>query len=242
MAYDEPLNKLLELEKRYQNFYLHQLPTFHFKNVWLKGTNEGDLYYTGSYNILSFFVSQGLQKVRQEKMTRLDWNEEVHEEYEEVIQMFGLKYVNKAIEDFNTLCQSPPAQIDRDYLQKLRTVDNSKLKPFLNQGIEPFEKAFNLLEDAKKENLSLYRKQFFESKLDDYKKQVQELSKQSISVDRKKNLQKDFEKLRDEFMDFLDIQMTEARIIAESINELRTFHIQQYQQNSIQHKHKNKRR
>jgi hypothetical protein len=54
MAYDEPLNKLLDLEKRYQNFYLHQLPAFHYKNVWLRKEDGSNLYYTGSYNILSF--------------------------------------------------------------------------------------------------------------------------------------------------------------------------------------------
>jgi hypothetical protein len=79
-----------------------------------------------------------------------------------VIQQFGLKYVNKAIEDFNSLCQNPPTKIDREYLQKLRTVDNSKLKPFLNQGIETFEKAFKALEETKTENLNHYRKHFFE--------------------------------------------------------------------------------
>lgn len=231
MAYEEPLNRLLDLEKRYQNFYLHQLPTFHFKNVWLKKESGGDLYYTGSYNILSFFVSQGLQKVRQEKMTRLDWNDEVQEEFDEVIQQFGLKYVNKAIEDFNSLCQNPPAKIDREYLQKLRTVDNSKLKPFLNQEIAPFEKAFKELEETKTANLNHYRKHFFESKIEEYKKQVEDLSKQSISPDRKKNLQKEFEKLRDEFMDFLELQMSKAKDVAEAINNLRTFNIQNQQQN-----------
>jgi len=231
MAYEEPLNKLLDLEKRYQNFYLHQLPTFHFKNVWLKKESGGDLYYTGSYNILSFFVSQGLQKVRQEKMTRLDWNDEVQEEFDEVIQQFGLKYVNKAIEDFNTLCQNPPAKIDREYLQKLRTVDNSKLKPFLNQEIATFEKAFKELEETKTENLNHYRKHFFESKIEEYRKQAEDLSKQSISPDRKKNLQKEFEKLRDEFMDFLELQMSKAKDVAEAINNLRTFNIQNQQHN-----------
>jgi hypothetical protein len=111
MAYDEPLNKLLDLEKRYQNFYLHQLPAFHYKNVWLRKEDGSNLYYTGSYNILSFFVSQGLQKVRQEKMTRMDWNEEVQEEFADVIRQFGLKYANKAIEDFNALCQNPPEKL-----------------------------------------------------------------------------------------------------------------------------------
>jgi hypothetical protein len=229
MAYDEPLNKLLDLESRHQNFYLHQLPPFHFKNVWLKGTKEGELYYTGSYNILSFFVSQGLRKVRQEKMTRLDWNDEVQGEFKEVEQQFGMKYVNKAIEDFSSLCKNPPTKIDRDYLQKLRTVDSGKLKPFLNKGILPFEKAFKQLEKAKKDKLNVYRKIFFENKIDEYENQIRQLSQQAISPNRKRDLQGEFEELRDEFIDFLELQMGKAKEVSESINNMRTFNIQNQQ-------------
>lgn len=232
MAYDEPLNKLLDLEKRYQNFYLHQLPAFHYKNVWLRKEDGSNLYYTGSYNILSFFVSQGLQKVRQEKMTRMDWNEEVQEEFADVIRQFGLKYANKAIEDFNALCQNPPEKIDRSYLQKLKTVDYSKLKPFINQGIEQFDTAYDALEENKLENLNYYRKKFFEGKIADYRKQAEELSKQSISPDRKKSLESEFEKLRDEFMDFLELQMSGAKEVAEMLAGLRTFNFSAQQRNN----------
>ena len=232
MAYDEPLTKLLDLEKRYQNFYLHQLPAFHYKNVWLRKEDGNNLYYTGSYNILSFFVSQGLQKVRQEKMTRMDWNEEVQTEFADVIRLFGLKYANKAIEDFNTLCQNPPEKIDRAYLQKLKTVDYSKLKPFINQGIEQFDIAYDALEENKLENLNYYRKKFFELKIVDYRKQAEELSRQSISPDRKKSLEGEFEKLRDEFMDFLELQMSNAKEVAEMLANLRTFNFSMQQKNS----------
>ncbi len=232
MAYEEPLSKLLDLERRYQNFYLHQLPAFHYKNVWLRSENGSNLYYTGSYNILSFFVSQGLQKVRQEKMTRMDWNEEIQEEFAELIRQFGLKYANKAIEDFNVLCQNPPEKIERPYLQKLKTVDYSKLKPFINQGIEQFDTAYNALEEYKLENLNFYRKKYFEDRIAYYKKQAEELSKQSISPDRKKSLEREFENLRDEFMDFLEIQMTGAKEVVEMIAGLRTFNFSAQQRNN----------
>ncbi len=232
MAYDEPLNNLLDLEKRYQNFYLHQLPAFHYKNVWLRREDGSNLYYTGSYNILSFFVSQGLQKVRQEKMTRMEWNEEVQEEFADVIRQFGLKYVNKAIEDFNTLYQNPPAKIDRPYLKKLKTVDYSKLKPFINQGIEQFDTAYDALEENKLENLNYYRKKYFEGKIADYKKMAEELLKQSISPDRKKSLESEFEKLKDEFMDFFELQMSSAKEVAEMLASLRTFNFSAQQRNN----------
>lgn len=221
MANDEPLNKLLELEKKYQNFYLHQLPAFHYKNVWLRQEDGNDMYYTGSYNILSFFVSQGLHKIRQEKMTRMDWNDEVQKEYDDVVRQFGLKYANRAIEDFNALCQSPPDIIDRTYIQKLKAVDYSKLKPFVNKGIEQFDKAYKALDETKTQNLNLYRRKFFETKVEEFQKQVTELAKQSISQDRKKHLQNDFDKLRDEFIDFMDLQMTIGKDVSSMIENLR---------------------
>lgn len=221
MANDEPLNKLLELEKKYQNFYLHQLPAFHYKNVWLRQEDGNDMYYTGSYNILSFFVSQGLHKIRQEKMTRMDWNDEVQKEYDDVVRQFGLKYANRAIEDFNALCQSPPDIIDRTYIQKLKAVDYSKLKPFVNKGIEQFDKAYKALDETKTLNLNLYRRKFFETKVEEFQKQVTELAKQSISQDRKKYLQNDFDKLRDEFIDFMDLQMTIGKDVSSMIENLR---------------------
>ncbi len=221
MANDEPLNKLLELEKKYQNFYLHQLPAFHYKNVWLRQEDGNDMYYTGSYNILSFFVSQGLHKIRQEKMTRMDWNDEVQKEYDDVVRQFGLKYANRAIEDFNALCQSPPDIIDRTYIQKLKAVDYSKLKPFVNKGIEQFDKAYKALDETKTQNLNLYRRKFFETKVEEFQKQVTELAKQSISQDRKKYLQNDFDKLRDEFIDFMDLQMTIGKDVSNMIENLR---------------------
>lgn len=232
MAYDEPIKKLLELEKKYHNFYLHQLPPFHYKNVWLLKEEGSNLYYTGSYNILSFFVSQGLQKVRQEKMTRMDWNTEVQEDFVDVLGHFGLKYVNKAIEDLNAFCQNPPAIIDKSYLQKLKTVDYSKLKPFINKGIIAFNAAYDELEKTKLENLTYYKEMYFKNKIADYRRQAEELSKQSISPDRKRIIEKEFEKVRDEFMDFLELQMSDAKEVTEILAGLKTFNFSGKQRNN----------
>lgn len=222
MAYEEPLNKLLELEKRYTHFYLHQLPAFHYKNVWLRNCNDSDLYYTGSYNILSFFVSQGLKKVRQEKMTRLDWNEEIQEEYEDVLKLFSLKYANKANDEFNLLCQNYPQVIDRHFLHKLKMFDNIKLKPFIGQGIEKFDTAYKHLEETRAEYLNLFRKKFFESAIEQFRKQATEFIKKPVSFEKKRKMQIEFEALRDEYMNFLDLQL-KATGVKDLIDSLRLF-------------------
>lgn len=238
MVQEESKKLLAELDKNL-NFYCCELPAFHYKNVWLIRKDKENSYYSGSYNILSFFVHQNMKNVRQEKMTRMDWDSELEEHYLEVFKKFGLKYINAAIDDFNTLCLNPPAKIDRDYLQKLRKVENTKLSPFKGIGVMEFDSALGLLEETKTENLNHYRKIFFESEIERYMKQVIELSQKPLSPDRKKSLQNEFEKLREEFLDFLDIQISKGTEVTDMINNLKVF-IPQHQK---QHNHnKNKKR
>ena len=238
MVQEESKKLLAELDKNL-NFYCCELPAFHYKNVWLIRKDKENSYYSGSYNILSFFVHQNMKNVRQEKMTRMDWDSELEEQYLEVFKRFGLKYINAAIDDFNILCQNPPAKIDRDYLQKLRKVENTKLLPFKGIGVMEFDSALGLLEDTKTENLNHYRKIFFESEIERYKKLVIELSQKPLSQDRKKSMQIEFEKLREEFLDFLDLQISKGMEVTDMINNLKVF----IPQHNKQHNHnKNKKR
>lgn len=238
MVQEESKKLLAELDKNL-NFYCCELPAFHYKNVWLIRKDKENSYYSGSYNILSFFVHQNMKNVRQEKMTRMDWDSELEEQYLEVFKRFGLKYINAAIDDFNILCQNPPAKIDRDYLQKLRKVENTKLSPFKGIGVMEFDSALGLLEETKTENLNLYRKIFFESEIERYKKLVIELSQKPLSQDRKKSMQIEFEKLREEFLDFLDLQISKGTEVTDMINNLKVF----IPQHNKQHNHnKNKKR
>ena len=238
MVQEESKKLLAELDKNL-NFYCCELPAFHYKNVWLIRKDKENSYYSGSYNILSFFVHQNMKNVRQEKMTRMDWDSELEEQYLEVFKKFGLKYINAAIDDFNILCQNPPAKIDRDYLQKLRKVENTKLLPFKGIGVMEFDSALRLLEETKTENLNLYRKIFFESEIERYKKLVIELSQKPLSQDRKKSMKIEFEKLREEFLDFLDLQISKGTEVTDMINNLKVF----IPQHNKQHNHnKNKKR
>jgi hypothetical protein len=239
MVQEESKKLIAELDKNL-NFYCCELPAFHYKNVWLIRKNKENSYYSGSYNILSFFVHQNMKNVRQEKMTRMDWDSELEEQYLEVFKKFGLKYINSAIDDFNTLCQNPPSKIDRDYLQKLRKVENTKLSPFKGIGVMEFASALGLLEETKAANLNHYRKIFFESEIERYKKQVIELSQKPLSPDRKKSLQNEFEKLREEFLDFLDLQISKGTEVTDMINNLKVF-IPQHQKQYNHNKNKKRR-
>lgn len=221
MADEEALNKLLELEKKYQNFYINQLPPFHYKRVWLRNNSNSNLYYTGSYNILSFFVKQGLQNVRQEEMTKLDWDDEKENVYFDIFTQFGVKYLNRAIEDFNALNLNPPEKIDKAFLQKVKSSDYGKLKPFINQGIDVFDEKYQQLQDAKEDNLQMYREQYVKSEIKNYKKEVLELSKQPIALDKKRSIQGRLNTLLNEFSEFSEL--AELQEINRLISDLKVF-------------------
>lgn len=221
MADEETLNKLLELEKNYQNFYLNQLPPFHFKRVWLRNNGNENLYYTGSYNILSFFVKQGLQNVRQEEMTKLDWDEEKNAVYNDVFTRFGVKYLNKAVSDLNTLSENIPKSIDKTLMQKIKASDYGKLKPFINQGIEIFDEKYHELQKVKEENIRVYCELYIQGEVDSFKKEALELSKQSVPIEKKRNIQSRFNILLNEFSEYNELD--EIKEVAELIRNLKTF-------------------
>lgn len=205
MVDEEAFNELLELEKKYQNFYLNQLPAFHYKKVWLRNNSDNSLYYTGSYNILSFFVKQGLQNVRQEEMTKLDWDEEKEKVYQDIFTQFGVKYLNKAVEDFNALNTNTPQSIDKAFLQKIKSSNYGKLNLFINQEIDVFDGKYQQLQDAKEDNLRGYREQYVKNEIKNCTAEALELSKQAIALDKKRNIQGRLNTLLNEFSEFNEL-------------------------------------
>lgn len=240
MVQEDSMKKILEIEKNNFNFYYCEFPAFHYKNVWLIKSNGENTYYSGSYNILSFFVSQGLTKVRQEKMTKMKWDEELAEQYSDIIKGFGLKYVNKAIDEFNHLSQNPPTIIDKDYLQRLKTFDNTKLKPFLNLGINEFELVFQTLENTKIENLRYYKKIFLKNELTTLKSTLNEIGVRQISNDRKFNIKRELDKLSEEFQDVIDDFKPILIELSEKVKHLKVFEFNKNEKHRNQF-NKNKR-
>jgi hypothetical protein len=240
MADKDTFNKLLELEKDYQNFYLHQLPKFHYKRVWICNNGEENFYYTGSYNILSFFVKQGLQNVRQEEMTKLDWSEENNSEYSEIFTRFGAKYLNKAINDLNDLRTNAPENIDKAFLQKVKASDYGKLKPFINQGIDVFDEKYQELQVEKEKSLRVYRELYVHSEVKNYKEEALELSKQTISFEKKRSIQSRLNILLNEFSEYGDLD--EIKEVSELIRNLKPFDFEKNKPNNSNNKKLNKKR
>lgn len=222
MADENALNKLLELEKRHQNFYIHQLPSFHYKRVWIRDDKkEEHLYYTGSYNILSFFVKQGLQNVRQEEMTKLLWDEENENEYKEVLTQFAAKYMEQATLEFEQLITSAPENIDKEFLKKIKSLTNNKLRFFVNKNIEGFDDEYTALQDKKEEKLKLYKRLYFDREIDDIEKEVKKLQSQTISLDKSKSIKAKLNALLNEFSEYKDLK--EVNEVSQSLQKIKTF-------------------
>jgi hypothetical protein len=199
MADEEALDKLLELEKTRLNFYICQLPKFHYKKVWLRNTKNNDLYYNGSYNIMSFFAQQNSKKVRQEEMIKLDWDNEKADIYNDIFSKFGIKYLNRAIEEFNAIDTNLPKNIDKAFLQKVKKFDYDKLKPFIDKGLEIFDKKYQQLQEYITIKLQAYRKQYVQDEIKNCKNEALELSKHSIPSDKKRSMQSRLKILLNEF-------------------------------------------
>lgn len=197
MAEPEPYEQLLELERKYHNFYIAQTPVFHYKRVWLR-QDDLNLYYTGSYNILSFYVSQGMQSYRQEDMTKLVWNKDDDAEYHTLLMHFAQKYFNQAIEDLNKLC-SPDQVIDKSLLKTLNMYNFSKLKPFIGQGVQALDDKYEEILQTKEENVKYFRTTFFQTEILKLLKEAKDLGNSLASFEKKKSIQSRLNTLDNEF-------------------------------------------
>lgn len=236
MADEEALEELNKLEKKYHNFYIHQLPSFHYKRVWLRTRNGKDLYYTGSYNILSFFVKQGLQNYRQEEMTRLDWNSENDAEYENLFLQFGVKYLNEIVTEMNELFQK---EVDKDLLRKIKGANYGKIQAFLNKGNEAFDKKYAEIERTKEDNLNLIEKAFYTKQLEELKEDITTVKDKVVPFDKKKSFQNRIKSILDEYP---VIGLTdEYTNVEELLNGIKVFNASDYKHNSGSYKKKKRR-
>lgn len=205
MAYEEPLNKLKELEKKYHNFYLHQLEPFHFKYVWVKGAPEGSWFYSGSFNILSFYVGQGYTKVRQEMMTKLDWGDEEERYCTEVLTSFSEKYLEEAKNALDNMQYQDETVINRAKLQAIKALNFVKLKPFVGKVSDDFDKEFNSLQEQKETLYELAKLDYFRNELSALTSLVSKYSiDTNLSIEKKREVQAKLNTLKNEFPDNLE--------------------------------------
>ena len=132
----EPGIKLLD--EQYSNFFYVQLPEFHLKNV-IEVKGDQKVLFSGSFNVLSFSVSDQQTHVRREEMA-LAHHSVARKKYEDCQLEFAEIYANrirKEIEQLN--------------LNMLANYKNERLEYFLKIDNEMIRKLFSPLEDMLKE-------------------------------------------------------------------------------------------
>ena len=217
MVDEESMKNLIELNKKYNHFYYSELPQFHYKNVWLRSSHGENIYYNGSFNILSFFVNQNQKYVRQEKMAKHIWNDENEAEYSEVFKIFGVKYINTFIEALNQMSQNPPEKIEQTFIKKMMSIGNEKLKPFEESDI--FNNDIIKFQKAKEENALYFRKELFKLEIENYHKKVTAIPNNKLPRAEKSKMLKDFSTIRNQYEDLLELQI-KAFEVQEKINSI----------------------
>lgn len=132
----EPGIKLLD--EQYPNFFYVQLPEFHLKNV-IEVKGDQKVLFSGSFNVLSFSVSDQQTHVRREEMA-LAHHSVARKKYEDCQLEFAEIYANRIKKEIE--------QLD---LNMLVNYKNERLEYFLNIDNEEIRKLFSPLEDMLEE-------------------------------------------------------------------------------------------
>ena len=145
----EPGIKLLE--EQYSNFFYVQLPEFHLKNV-IEVKGDQKILFSGSFNVLSFSVSEQQTHVRREEMA-LAHHTVARKKYDDCQLEFAEIYAERIKKQIESL---EPSEITN--------YKNEKLEYFL--GIENAEihKFFSPIEDMLEEkNIAIVQSQALKS-------------------------------------------------------------------------------
>lgn len=145
----EPGIKLLE--EQYSNFFYVQLPEFHLKNV-IEVKGDQKILFSGSFNVLSFSVSEQQTHVRREEMA-LAHHTVARKKYDDCQLEFAEIYAKRIKKQIESL---EPSEITN--------YKNEKLEYFL--GIENAEihKLFSPIEDMLEEkNIAIVQSQALKS-------------------------------------------------------------------------------
>ena len=132
----EPGIKLLD--EQYPNFFYVQLPEFHLKNV-IEVKGEQKILFSGSFNVLSFSVSEEQKHVRREEMT-LAHHTVAKNKYTDFQLEFAEIYASRIRKEIENL-----------EVTSLSNYKNERLDYFLNIDNPEVHKLFSPIEDLLEE-------------------------------------------------------------------------------------------
>lgn len=134
----EPGIKLLN--EQYPNFFYVQLPEFHLKNV-IEVKGEQKILFSGSFNVLSFSVSEEQKHVRREEMTLAHHT------------VAKNKYADFQLEFAEIYATRIQKEIENIEVASLPNYQNERLDYFLSIDNPEVHKLFNPIEDLLEEKI-----------------------------------------------------------------------------------------
>lgn len=202
MADPKQLMRLQELECKYNNFYLFQLPVFHYKYVFLQNVDR-PLFYSGSYNILSYFATP--DNVRNEQMSKFDWSEEVQISiFQPIMVQFGMKYIEDAKQKMQKIISETPESISYSKINAFAALKFDKLLPFVGQGSEELDKSYKQLVDMQSEHVAILKKQFISSELKNLKLRISKLDNSLSGITERRKIYDTINELKILYPDIAD--------------------------------------
>lgn len=135
---DYSLNFIKNLEMQYPNFFYLELPEFHLKNV-IEVKGDQQILFTGSFNVLSFYVSQEQTHIRKEEMALIPQSV-AKGKYIHYLCEFAESYAKRIEEQITALDDSEVLTYKKERLDYFLNIDNPKIR-------ELFLPIKNLLEE-----------------------------------------------------------------------------------------------
>ena len=135
-----------QLDDQYPNFFYVQLPEFHLKNV-IEVKGDQKVLFSGSFNVLSFSVSEQQKHIRREEMT-LAHHSVAKNKYADFQLEFAEIYASRILKEIETLD-----------IASLNNYSNERLDYFLGIDNPEIHKLFSPIEDLLEEKTLGYLKE-----------------------------------------------------------------------------------
>jgi len=193
MVDDEAASRIEQLDKQYQNFFYAELPNFHTKNV-IEIRGEQCILFTGSFNVLSFYISENQTQVRREEMALAHY-QVANKKYNEFLKEFSEVYTNRAKKEILNITDNEILSYKNERLNYFRRFDS------LKEVILPFD---DLLDEKRLEaEMKLLRIQIknIQTEINKY------VNSGSISFSKKHSIENDIKQ----------VEMRIAEVIFDSI-------------------------
>lgn len=122
---NDALELINKLEEQYPNFYFVELPEFHIKNV-IEVKSDQQILFTGSFNVLSFSVSEGQTHIRREEMTLAHYNV-ARKKYIDYQYEFAAIYAERIKGQIMALDDFAASTYKNEKLDYFLKIDNSEI-------------------------------------------------------------------------------------------------------------------